>query len=138
MVIEMKISTKGRYALMIMIYLAQHYKENRFITLKEISQKEGISLKYLEKIIVLINKDNFLLSQRGSEGGYKLSNEPKNYYIYDIITKAEGDISVTTCVNANFECCKKAKCRSYKFWNELNSVIVDFLKNKTLDEYIKE
>lgn len=134
----MKISTKGRYALTIIIYLAQHYKENRYITLKEISQKEGISLKYLEKIIVLINKDDFLMSQRGSEGGYRLSKDPKYYYIFDIITKAEGNIAVTTCVNANFECCKKAKCRSYKLWNELNDVIINFLKNKTLDEYIKE
>lgn len=134
----MKISTKGRYALTIMIYLAQHYNENRFITLKEISENEGISLKYLEKIIVLINKDNFLTSQRGSVGGYKLSYEPKEYKIYDIITKAEGDITITTCVNSKFICCKKAKCRSYKLWNELNSVITNFLQNKTLDEYIKE
>ena len=134
----MKISTKGRYALIIMMYLAQHYKEDRYITLKEISQKEGISLKYLEKIIVLINKNNYLLSQRGSEGGYKLSSDPKNYNIYDIVSKAEGDIAVTTCVNANFECCKKAKCRSFKLWNELNEVIIEFLKDKTLDEYIKE
>ena len=134
----MKISTKGRYALTIMIYLAQHYEENRYITLKEISQKEGISLKYLEKIIVLINKDNYLLSQRGSEGGYKLASKPKDYHIYEIIAKAEGDIAITTCLNASFACCKRAKCRSYKLWNELNDVIVDFLKNKTLDEYIKE
>lgn len=134
----MKISTKGKYALMIMIYLAQHYNENRYITLKEISQKEGISLKYLEKIIVLINKDNYLVSLRGSEGGYKLSFEPKKYSIYDIISKAEGEISVTTCVNASFNCCKKAKCRSYKLWNELNGVIIDFLKSKTLEDYIKE
>lgn len=132
----MKISTKGRYALIIMIYLAQHYKENRYITLKEISEKEGISLKYLEKIIVSINKDNYLLSQRGSDGGYKLSSDPKNYHIYDIITKSEGNIAVTTCLNANFECCKKAKCKSYRLWNDLNDVIIDFLKNKTLDELI--
>ena len=132
----MKISTKGRYALIIMIYLAQHYKENRYITLKEISEKEGISLKYLEKIIVSINKDNYLLSQRGSDGGYKLSKEPKSYYVYDIITRSEGDIAVTTCLNANFECCKRAKCKSYRLWNELNDVIINFLKNKTLDELI--
>ena len=118
----MKISTKGRYALTIMIYLAQHYEENRYITLKEISQKEGISLKYLEKIIFLINK----------------ASKPKDYHIYEIIAKAEGDIAITTCLNASFACCKRAKCRSYKLWNELNDVIVDFLKNKTLDEYIKE
>ena len=134
----MKISTKGRYALMIMIYLAQHYKEDRYITLKEISQKEGVSLKYLEKIIGLINKDDSLLSQRGIEGGYKLACEPSKYKVYDIISKAEGEIAVTTCVNANFKCYKKAKCCSYQLWNELNEVIVDFLQNKTLNDFIKE
>lgn len=134
----MKISTKGRYALTIMMYLADHYKENRYITLKEISEKEGISLKYLEKIIVLINKDNYLTSLRGSEGGYKLSYEPKKYYIYDIISKAEGEISITTCVDSDFVCCKKTKCKSYRLWNELNDVIIDFLKSKTLEDYTKE
>ena len=112
------------------------YNENRYITLKEISEKEGISLKYLEKIIVSINKDNYLLSQRGSEGGYKLATEPKNYYVYDIITKSEGNIAVTTCLNASFNCGKKAKCSSYRLWNDLNGVIIDFLKSKTLDELI--
>lgn len=123
---------------MIMIYLAQHYKEDRYITLKEISQKEGVSLKYLEKIIVLINKDDYLLSLRGSDGGYKLSQEPKKYKVYDIIQKAEGDITISSCLNANFECCKRAKCRSYKLWNELNSVIINFLVSKTLDEFVEE
>ena len=132
----MRISTKGRYALIIMIYLAQRYNENRYITLKEISEKEGISLKYLEKIIVPINKDNYLLSQRGSEGGDTLATEPKNYYVYDIITKSEGNIAVTTCLNASFNCGKKAKCRSYRLWNDLNGFIINFLKSKTLDELI--
>jgi Rrf2 family protein len=134
----MKISTKGRYALLIMMYLAKHYDENRYITLKEISEKEGISLKYLEKIITSINKDNFLLSQRGSDGGYKLSSPPINYKIYDIISKAEGEISVATCVNSNFKCAKQNTCFSYKIWNDLNTLIKDFLENKTLDDYIKE
>ena len=84
----------------------------------------------LSKIIVLINKDDYLLSLRGSDGGYKLSQEPRKYKVYDIIQKAEGDITISSCLNANFECCKRAKCRSYKLWNELNSVIIDFLESK--------
>ena len=138
LVIKMKISTKGRYALIIMVYLAKHYDENRYISLKEISHSEGISVKYLEKIIFLINKDNYLSSQRGSDGGYKLSRTPKEYQLYDIITKAEGEISITTCVNSQFKCYKKAKCCSYRLWSELNGVITEFLKNKTLEDLIRE
>lgn len=134
----MKISTKGRYALAIMAYLARNYNDNRYVTLKEISEKENISLKYLERIISLLNKDNFLLSLRGSEGGYKLSKAPKEYAIYDIISKAEGKIAITSCVDSKFVCSRKEKCRSFKLWNELNQVIIDFLNSKTLEEYIKE
>lgn len=134
----MKISTKGRYALAIMSYLAKNYKEDRYVTLKEISEKENISLKYLEKIVSMLNKDGYLLSLRGSEGGYKLSKSPKEYTIYDIISKTEGDIAVTSCVDSKFICSKREKCRSYKLWNELNNVITNFLKEKTLEDYTKE
>ena len=134
----MKISTKGRYALSLMSYLAVHYKEDRYISLKEISENENISLKYLEKIITSLNKDNYLKSQRGTDGGYKLSFQPKDYTIYDIVSRAEGEIAITSCLNNDFVCLKKENCRSYKLWGELNSVIVDFLKSKTLEEYIKE
>lgn len=134
----MKISTKGRYALAIMSYLARNYKEDRYITLKEISEKENISLKYLEKIISMLNKGGYLLSLRGSEGGYKLAKDPKEYTIYEIISKTEGDIVVTSCVDSKFICSKKEKCRSFKLWNELNNVIIDFLNGKTLDDYTKE
>lgn len=138
LVIEVKISTKGRYALSIMAYLASHYNEDKYITLKEISEKENISLKYLERIITSLNKDGYLLSQRGSEGGYKLSKSPKEYTLYDIISKAEGNIAITSCVNSKFLCSKKGECRSFKLWNDLNQVIINFLDGKTLEDFIKE
>ena len=134
----MKISTKGRYALSIMAYLAKNYDEDRYVTLKEISDNEKISLKYLEKIISLLNKDNYLISLRGSEGGYKLAKSPKEYTLYDIISSAEGNIAITSCVDAKFICSKREKCRSFKLWNELNQVIINFLDSKTLEDYMKE
>lgn len=134
----MKISTKGRYALTIMAYLANNYKDERYITLKEISEKENISLKYLERIIASLNKNEFLISLRGSEGGYKLAKSPKEYTIYDIISKSEGDIAITSCVDSKFVCSKREKCRSFKLWSDLNKVIIDFLDSKTLEDYIKE
>ena len=114
------------------------FRKIRYITLKEISEKENISLKYLEKIISMLNKGGYLLSLRGSEGGYKLAKDPKEYTIYEIISKTEGDIVVTSCVDSKFICSKKEKCRSFKLWNELNNVIIDFLNGKTLDDYTKE
>lgn len=134
----MKISTKGRYALSLMAYLAKNYEADRYISLKEISEKENISLKYLEKIIISLNKNNFLDSHRGTDGGYKLKNAPKEYSLYEIISSAEGGIEITSCLSEDFRCLKKESCRSYKLWNELNQVIKDFLSNKTLEEYIRK
>ena len=134
----MKISTKGRYAFLIMVYLAKHYTDERYIRLKEISENENISLKYLEKIITNLNKNNYLLSQRGSEGGYKLSKSPENYNILELLEKAEGDIKVVSCVGGDFVCQKSKKCTSFKLWNELNNVITDYLKSKTLKDFMEE
>ena len=134
----MKISTKGRYALAIMAYLAKNYNDDQYVTLKEISENENISLKYLERIIASLNKENYLSSLRGSEGGYKLAKSPKEYTIYDIVSKAEGKIAITSCVDSKFICNKKEKCRSFRLWNELNQVIIDFLNSKTLEDYMKE
>ena len=77
----MKISTKGRYALTVMIYLGREYINNNFISLKEISDSEGISLKYLEKIIINLRKSDFFITSTGKDGGYKLKREPSKYSI---------------------------------------------------------
>ena len=93
----MKISSKEKTALKVMIYLASHYDEKRYISLKEISEKEDISLKYLEKIMILLNKDKKLDVLRGKNGGYKLKYDPKEYTIYDILKNVEEDIDKSQC-----------------------------------------
>ena len=130
----MKISTKGRYALTIMLDLAKNYENNNFITLKEISEKEGISLKYLEKIMTILKQKDYFISSVGVSGGYKLKYAPSKYKIGDILTLAEGSLDVTDCVS-NI-CPNKSKCNSFPLWNELNELIKNYLDSKTLKDYI--
>lgn len=131
----MKISTKGRYGILIMLYLAKEYDNDKFITLHEISESEGISLKYLEKIMLNLNKKDFFITSRGVNGGYKLKYKPEYYKIKDILLAFEGELEVVSCISE--VCPKKNLCITYPIWNDLNSVIDNFLENKTLQDYIE-
>lgn len=130
----MKISTKGKYALIIMIDLAKEYKNDNFVSLKEISKKEHISLKYLEKLMNVLNKNDYFITSRGKLGGYKLKYEPKNYKVGDILRMLEGSIDIAGC-GKNI-CPKKNKCKTYKIWDDLNNLINNYLDSKTLEDYI--
>ena len=131
----MKISTKGRYTLVIMLDLAKEYENNKFVSLKDISNKENISLKYLEKLMLNLNKSDYLLSSRGKEGGYKLKYPPKHYKIGDILRKADEDTNVTDCVTKG--CPNKRKCLTFPLWEDLNNLIQDYLDNRTLEDYVE-
>lgn len=133
---SMKITTKGRYAITVMLYLANHYKEDSFLSLKDISEKEGLSLKYLEKIMLSLKKEDFFISSRGQEGGYKLSHQPSYYKIGDILKAAEKQIAPVNCVSDN-NCKKKSVCKTYPIWKELNDEIMNYLNSKTLADYIE-
>ena len=130
----MKISTKGRYALVIMLNLANEYENNKFISLKDISNKSNISLKYLEKLMLNLNKYDYFISSRGKDGGYKLKYDPNHYKIGDILKCAEENTSVTDCVTNN--CPNKRKCLTFPIWDDLNNLIQNYLDNKTLKDYI--
>ncbi len=134
----MKMSTKGRYALTIMANLAKNYKNNEFISLKDISEKENISLKYLEKIMINLNKQDYFITSRGSSGGYKLKYDPSKYKIGDILRCVEGDLAPVNCINNKEYCNKKEKCDTYDFWQGLYDEINNFVDSKTLNDYIKE
>ena len=120
----MKISTRGRYALIIMIYLAKNYNSNNFITLKEISDNESISLKYLEKIMALLTKAKLVDTLRGASGGYKLNRSPEEYTILEIIKASEGPIRTVDCDN---NCDKKDTCISKKLWCDLDNTLKEEL-----------
>ena len=129
----MKISTRGRYALIIMIYLAKNYDSNNYITLKEISEKENISLKYLEKIIALLTKAKLVETLRGASGGYKLNKKPEDYSVLEIIKASEGPIRTVDCDN---KCDKKDTCISKKLWCDLDNTLNEFFENKTLKDLL--
>ncbi len=132
----MKISTKGRYALRVMIDLAVNYNGN-YITIKDIAKRQEITNKYLEQIVALLNKAGFLESARGNTGGYKLAKEPKYYIIGDILRVAEGDLAPIYCLTENGECTRKENCKTHSFWRGLDKVITEYIDSKTLEDLIK-
>lgn len=132
----MKISTKGRYALRVMIDLALNSNGN-FIALKEIAKRQDITIKYLEQIVALLNKAGFLETARGNAGGYKLAKEPKDYIVGDILRATEGDLAPIICLTEDGACQRKQICKTYSFWKGLDDVINDYVDSKTLEDLLK-
>ena len=129
----MKISTKGRYALRLMLDLANH-NTGDYITLKEISQRQEISMKYLEQIITSLNKAGQLQSTRGAYGGYRLSRLPSDYSVGEILRATEGCLAPVVCLeDDDVECAhKKSGCATRELWQGLYDVLNDYLDNYTL------
>ena len=132
----MKISTKGRYALRVMIDLALN-DNGSYITLKDIAKRQDITNKYLEQIVALLNKAGFLETARGNNGGYKLARKPEEYNIGDILRATEGDLAPIYCLTEDGECLRKKECKTYSFWKALDDVINEYVNSKTLKDLLK-
>ena len=133
----MKITTKGRYAVAIMLELANNYEKGTFLSLKDISKSEGISLKYLEKIMLDLKKEVFFITSRGQEGGYKLAHDPSFYKLSDILNAVEREIVPASCIKDN-NCPKKGICKTYPIWKDLNDEMTRYLDSKTLRDYMEK
>lgn len=132
----MKISTKGRYALRMLIDLAQHQNEG-YIALKDIAQRQGVSKKYLEQIVPILNKSDILLTNRGFQGGYKLAQKPDKYTIGSILRLTEGSLAPVACVAQSInQCERRNNCATLPIWQGLNKVINDYLDNITLQDVL--
>lgn len=132
----MKISTKGRYALRLMLDIAENYK-GEYIRLKDISIRQGISDKYLEQITSILTKAGFIKGLRGAQGGYKLINTPKDYTIGSILRATEGNLSPVDCLNKGINVCRRQdKCATFAFWEQFYKVINDYLDSVTLQDLI--
>jgi Rrf2 family protein len=133
----MMISTKGRYALRIMVDLAQH-TDDGFISLKLISERQEISLKYLEAIIGILNRADFVNSMRGKSGGYKLQRESKDYTIGSILRLTEGGLVPVNCSNCTPEhgCARGDECLSYPLWDNLDRLVNGYLDSVTLEDIV--
>ena len=118
-----------------MIDLAVNDK-GAYVSLKDISNRQEVSLKYLEQIMAMLNKAGYVKSTRGNNGGYRLAKLPEEYKVGDILRKTEGDLAPIACVNGE-ECGKRENCKTFKFWQGLDNVINEYVDSKTLADLIK-
>lgn len=130
----MKISSKGRTAVRIMVDIAQNDEE--FVSISEISKRQKITIKYLEQIISKLVKAKLLVSQRGVMGGYKLSKEPKDYSIAQILTVTNDMPRLAPCQESDKPCLQKTECSTIGCWEELSKIIFEFLENLSLQDLI--
>lgn len=130
----MMVSTKGRYALTVMVDLARN-ADNEYISLTDIAERESLSIKYLENIISILNKGGLLESQRGKHGGYRLTRRPEEYNVSEILKLTEGSLSPVNCIISEGVHCEKAStCSTLPLWAGLDKVIEDYLKSITLQD----
>jgi len=128
----MLVSTRGRYALRVMIDLAENQPEG-YLPMKEVAQRQGISLKYLERILPVLAKNNFIEGVQGKGGGYRLTRQPEEYRVGDILRLTEGDLAPVSCLSCGAEPCdREAVCRTHSLWTGFNRVINDYLDGVTL------
>lgn len=133
----MMVSTRGRYALRVMIDLAEH-SEGQYIAMKEVAQRQDVSLKYLEKILPLLVSAKLVEGMHGKGGGYKLTRRPEEYQIGEILRLTEGDLAVVSCLEGNSEPCSHySDCRTVSFWKELNTRINDYLDSVTIADLMR-
>jgi len=132
----LKISTKGRYALRMLLDLAENRNEG-FIALKEIAERQHISKQYLEQIITIINNSKILRANRGKQGGYMLAQEPSKITVGQVLRITEGSLSSTACLESDVNHCKMSEtCKTLYIWKELNKVIADYLDSVNLQDIL--
>lgn len=133
---KMKISTKGRYALRLMLDLAEHQKDG-FVALKDIASRQGISKKYLEQIVPLLNKSGVLRTTRGYQGGYMLAKSPDSYTVGDVLRITEGSLAPVSCLDDEVNLCERAEqCITLSVWQGLYNVVTEYLDSITLQDII--
>ena len=134
----MKISTKGRYALRMLLDLAEH-RGAGFISLKEIATRQNISKLYLEQIVALLNTSNLLRTNRGKHGGYMLARKPSECTVKEILLITEGSLAPVACLDADVNLCEQAGfCKTLVMWTGLKNAIVDYLGGITLQDMLEQ
>ncbi|MCY1151724.1 MAG: Rrf2 family transcriptional regulator [Sphaerochaetaceae bacterium] len=130
----MMISTKGRYALRVMVDLAKHMDDENYISLKAISQRQEISLKYLEAIIGILNRAGFVQSLRGVNGGYRLTRDSSQYSVGEILRLTEGGLTLVNCTSCNNDsmCSRADNCYTLPVWANLETIINNYLDKVSL------
>ena len=126
------ISTRGRYALRVLVDLAEH-GGGSYLPMKEVANRQEISLKYLERIVPLLTREHLLEGQSGKGGGYRLTREPDQYTVGEILTLTEGSLAPVSCLAQGAASCPRmSSCRTYDMWKGLDDLIEDYFGKITL------
>ena len=132
----MKISSKGRYALRMMIDLAERAHDTK-TPMKEVSENQNISIKYLEQIVTSLTRAGLLRSERGAQGGYMLTRSPEKYTVGEILRAIEGKLAPVACLEDDVNQCVRVKfCKTIDFWSGLYKTINDYVDSVTLQDLI--
>lgn len=128
----MIVSTRGRYALRVLVDMAEHSEDSR-IPLKEIAERQGISQKYIEAIMTLLSKNGFVDGVHGKGGGYRLNRQPSEYKVGDILRVTEGTLAPVQCLAEGAEKCpRETDCRTLPMWTKLDQLIEGYLDSITI------
>lgn len=134
--IAMNVTTRGRYALRVMLDLAQHAGSG-FVSLKTVAERQDISMKYLEAIVCELKKAGLLESGRGKEGGYRLSRAPEDYSVGEILRVLEDNLAPVACIKAgSVDCAHAGECMTLPMWRELDELTNAYLDRVTLQDLL--
>lgn len=126
------ISTRGRYAIRVMLDLAQ-YQEDGYVPMKDVADRQDLSLKYLEQILPLLKQNKLVVGVQGKGGGYRLTKKPEEYIVGEILRVTEKDMAPVSCLAQGAEkCLRRDSCKTISFWEGLNDVINEYIDSKTL------
>ena len=134
----MIVSTKGRYALRVMLSFAQR-SDGEYVPLKEIAEAEGISQKYLESIMTILSKAGFVDAVHGKGGGYRLNRSPESYTVGSILKLTEGSLAAVSCTSQGAAACSRTSCcQTLPMWEKLEKMIDEFFEGITLADLLNE
>lgn len=134
----MMISTRGRYSLRFLIDLAEHYS-NGYIPMKEIANRQEISLKYLERFVPELSKHGFIEGVHGKGGGYRLTRKPEEYTVGEILRVVEGEFAPVACLECGAEPCKRVdECRTIEMWRNLQKLVNEYFDGITLKDLMHD
>ncbi len=132
------ISTKGRYAIRVLLDLAEH-RNGSYIPMKEVAERQEISLKYLEKIIPALVQNGLVKGIHGKGGGYMLTRDPEDYTIGEILKLTEGELTAVACLSENAEPCHRAaECKTLDMWKKFNQTVNDYFDNIKLSDLMQK
>lgn len=128
----MMISTRGRYALRVLLDLAEN-RNDGYTAMKKVAERQGLSLKYIERIMPVLSKNRYVEGVHGKGGGYRLAKDPKEYRVGDILRLTEGDLALVTCLECDAKPCERAgNCKTLPMWTEFYNIANNYFDGITL------